>query len=84
MKEDSWCGLAIGGATFRVDGPCPRCTVPDVDQGSGRRDEAAVGPMKSLRAYRSRAGKGVLFGAYLSPVSLGVVERGAAARVAYC
>ena len=84
LEEDSWCGLTIGGVTFGVDGPCPRCTVPDVNQDTGRSDAAAVGPMKSLRAYRSRAGVGVLFGAYLSPMVQGVLSPGQPVTVKYC
>lgn len=84
LEEDSWCGLAIGGVTFGVDGPCPRCTMPDVNQDTGRPDAAAVGPMKSLRAYRSRAGAGVLFGAYLSPTVQGVISPGEPVTVTYC
>ena len=83
-RKSSIVYVAIGSVTFRVDGPCPRCTVPDVNQDTGRPDSAAVGPMKSLRAYRARAGTGVLFGAYLSPVMQGVVSPGQPVTVTYC
>lgn len=66
--EDAWTSLRIGGARFRVTGPCPRCTVPDVAQSTGVRDTARAGPMATLKAYRSRPGEGVLFGIYVTPV----------------
>ena len=74
--EDGWRSVSIGDARFRVDGPCPRCTVPDVSQQTGKRDEpAASGPMHTLRGYRSRAAAGVLFGIYLTPLTIGARVR---------
>ena len=71
--EDAWRSVRIGErAFFRVSGPCPRCTVPDVSQQSGRRDPAASGPMQSLRGYRARVGRGIAFGIYLEPLTTGV------------
>ena len=70
--EDAWTFVRIGAdADFTVNGPCPRCTVPDVGQQSGVRDTPGSGPMSTLKGYRSRAGAGVLFGIYLTPVKLG-------------
>lgn len=71
--EDAWRSVRIGDrAFFRVSGPCPRCTVPDVSQQHGRRDPAESGPMQSLRGYRTRAGRGIAFGIYLEPLTTGV------------
>ena len=68
--EDSWTRLTIGSsAEFRITGPCPRCTVPEVGQQSGVRDAPGSGPMSTLRGYRSRAGAGVIFGVYLTPLN---------------
>ena len=72
--EDAWRTVRVGAATLRVTGPCPRCTVPDVQQQTGIRDTAQLGPMKTLREYRSQ-GAGVLFGIYLTPVTPGVTVR---------
>ena len=69
--EDSWRSVQIGEALFRVSGPCPRCTVPDVRQDSGQRDPPSRGPMRSLSGYRARAASGVLFGIYMEPVNPG-------------
>lgn len=71
--EDSWTRVTIGGASFRVDGPCPRCTVPDVQQNSGARDAANRGPMHSLGYRRARGG--TMFGIYLTPTTVGAVVR---------
>ena len=74
--EDLWRTVRIGtSATFRVVGPCPRCTVPDVDQQTGIRDSLGAGPMQTLRGYRSRAARGVLFGIYLAPMTVGTNVR---------
>ena len=61
--EDSWKTVKIGGVTLQVTRLCPRCTVPDVQQQTGRRDPA--GPMRDLRDYRSRGPAGTMFGVYL-------------------
>jgi len=77
-EEDSWQGLciAIGSTEFRVDGACPRCSVPDVDQFTGVVDSPMSGPMRTLRQYRTRPGIGVTFGVYLYPLSSGSVAVG--------
>uniref|UniRef100_A0A7S1BCQ4 MOSC domain-containing protein n=1 Tax=Corethron hystrix TaxID=216773 RepID=A0A7S1BCQ4_9STRA len=74
-SEDGWSSVTIGEAKFRVVGPCPRCTVPDVEQSSGRRDTASEGPMATLKSYRVKRRQGVLFGVYLAPLNPGVVVR---------
>lgn len=71
--EDSWKRVTVGGASFSVDGPCPRCTVPDVQQSSGARDAAGRGPMHSLGYRRARGG--TLFGIYLTPATVGALVR---------
>eukprot|EP00966_Prymnesium_polylepis_P071677 1664607-Prymnesium_polylepis.2 len=83
-EEDSWCEVRIGSsAVLKLDGPCPRCTVPDVEQTSGRVDSPTEGPMRTLRSYRSRAGQGVLFGGYFSSTS-GTVSVGDAVVTRPC
>lgn len=73
--EDTWRTVQIGGATLQVTHPCPRCTVPDVVQQTGRVDTPDLGPMKSLRDYRARARAGVLFGVYMRVVTTGASVR---------
>lgn len=73
--EDSWKSVTIGGVTLSVTSPCPRCTVPDVEQASGRVDERELGPMRTLRDYRQRAGMGTIFGIYLRPTAAGATVR---------
>ena len=86
LEEDTWCGLTIGAAAaVRISSPCPRCTVPDVDQLTGSVDSPAAGPMTTLRGYRARAGRGVLFGAYASVLTPGAYIRvGAPVQVQHC
>lgn len=81
-EEDSWTHISIGGASFVKMSRCPRCTVPDVDQVSGKVDAADRGPMRSLRGYRAFAGEGVVFGIYLTPTRLGSVSEGDRVRLA--
>ena len=80
------CGLAIGsGAVLRISSPCPRCTVPDVDQRTGAVDAAAAAPIATLRGYRARAGRGVLFGAYTSALTPdATIHVGAPVQVQSC
>ena len=40
--------------------------------------------MSTLRTYRTVAGKGVLFGAYMSAVTLGALTSGAPVLAYYC
>ena len=69
--EDDWRSVTIGGVELAVTHPCPRCTVPDVGQQSGRREVRDAGPMRTLEGYRRVGGAGVLFGVYLRPLSAG-------------
>mmetsp|Transcript_30683 Transcript_30683/g.47456 ORF Transcript_30683/g.47456 Transcript_30683/m.47456 type:complete len:345 (+) Transcript_30683:49-1083(+) len=73
--EDGWSTVTIGDSKFRVIGPCPRCTVPDVEQASGERDTASDGPMATLKGYRAKRGRGVLFGVYLMALNPGSIVR---------
>jgi len=87
FEEDQWCALSIGSgveaAVLLVDGPCPRCTVPDVDQTTGKVDRT-MGPMSTLRSFRTRAG-GIMFGVYMAPTStLGTVAIGDQVQVTFC
>ena len=80
-EEDSWCEVRVGSALLQLDGPCPRCTVPDVDQRTGKVD--AAGPMRTLRNYRSVAGQGTLFGGYFRS-GVGALSVGDALVVTRC
>lgn len=57
-EEDTWERIQIGQATIRVAKHCARCTVPTVDQKTGKR---GVEPLRTLESYRTRNGK-VYFG----------------------
>lgn len=61
--------VRIGGVTFAAGVPCPRCTVPDVDQVGGTPSAPGEGPMASLRRYRRRFNGETHFGTYLWPLS---------------
>jgi uncharacterized protein YcbX len=56
--EDGWKRLRIGDLVLHVVKPCTRCTIPSVDQLTGRRSED---PNVTLATYRQRD-NAVLFG----------------------
>jgi len=57
-EEDTWERIQIGQTYFHVAKPCARCTVPTVDQETGKR---GVEPLRTLNSYRTSNGK-VYFG----------------------
>jgi uncharacterized protein len=59
FAEDSWRRIRIGPIEMDVVKPCARCTIPTVEQTTGRRDGAE--PLRTLGTYR-RGSRGVLFG----------------------
>lgn len=75
--EDGWHNLRIGGAVFKVVGPCPRCPNTTVDPAT-----CVVGeePLKTLRSFRTRDGK-ALFGVFLETRRPGTLRTGDAVEV---
>jgi hypothetical protein len=58
--EDEWSELAIGPVRLRLVKPCTRCTIPSIDQESGR---PGLDPSPVLKQYRhDPALRGVTFG----------------------
>ncbi len=72
--EDGWRRIRVGGASFRVAGPCGRCVVPSIDQESGERPDPKE-PLRTLATFRRRQGE-VVFGINLIPDGLGEIEVG--------
>ena len=74
--ENDWVGrtLSIGGVVFRIDGPCPRCVMTTLAQGSLPKDAAV------LRAAVQNNGGNV--GAYASVIRAGRIRRGDRAELA--
>ncbi|MEL6816808.1 MAG: MOSC domain-containing protein, partial [Cyanobacteria bacterium J06598_3] len=48
--EDEWKRIRIGEAIFKVAKPCSRCSVPNVNQETGRRTQE---PSRTLATYRA-------------------------------
>jgi uncharacterized protein YcbX len=67
--EDGWGRLRIGGVSFRVAEPCPRCAITTVDQSTGVRGKE---PLRTLATYRNSE-VGTVFGRNLIHDSLGTV-----------
>ncbi|MCB0973203.1 MAG: MOSC N-terminal beta barrel domain-containing protein [Actinobacteria bacterium] len=57
--EDTWQTLIVGCWKITVTKPCERCSVPGVDQQTGRK---TPGVLKALHALRGQAGGAPLFG----------------------
>ncbi|ORE09768.1 hypothetical protein BCV72DRAFT_260560 [Rhizopus microsporus var. microsporus] len=52
-EEDKWLVAKIGEVTFYIVQPIARCTVPGIDQDSGKKDEwDGKGPTDYLKIYR--------------------------------
>jgi hypothetical protein len=60
--EDLWKKIRIGGTLFHVVKPCGRCSIPTINQETGR--STGPEPIKTLARFRS-VNKDVLFGQYL-------------------
>ncbi len=72
--EDGWRRIRVGGASFRVAGPCGRCIVPSIDQESGERPDPKE-PLRTLATFRRHEGE-VVFGQNLIPERLGEIAVG--------
>lgn len=74
--EDGWVGrtLTLGDVRLRVDGPCPRCVMTTLAQGSLPRD-----PLVLRTTVREHGGD---VGAYASVLRCGQVRRGDAVTLA--
>lgn len=73
--EDSWSRLRIGGAVFAGPKDCARCAVPTVDQDAGERSPDNE-PIRTLAAFRRKAGGRIIFGQNLIPRALGRIAVG--------
>ena len=51
IQEEEWTGLEGGAGRLRVSGPCRRCAVIRVEQGTG---EVTKEPLRSLAAFKNR------------------------------
>ncbi|MFQ5688898.1 MAG: MOSC domain-containing protein [Gemmatimonadota bacterium] len=77
-EEDRWRSIRIGDTLeFEVAKPCPRCSVPAVDQATGQR---AQDPLRILASYRTWEGK-VYFGQNLLHTGRGTLRVGDAVEV---
>ena len=65
--------------------PYPSPTVPTPTPDPNPNPDPNQGPMATLRGYRARAGRGVLFGAYASVLTPGATIRaGSPVQAQYC
>lgn len=81
--EDRIDTLSVGEVTLRLVKPCSRCTIPSIDQLTGR---PAIDPAPVLRQFRfNKALRGITFGENAVIVSGAdtLIERGAACQVQF-
>jgi len=81
--EDRIDTLSVGEVTLRLVKPCSRCTIPSIDQSTGR---PAIDPAPVLRQFRfNKALRGITFGENAVIVSGAdtLIERGAACQVQF-
>lgn len=71
-EEDSWKNFSIGTCRMAGIKPCGRCTIPTVDQQTGKK---GTEPLATLSSYRRQNNK-VLFGQNLVPLSGGIISEG--------
>ncbi len=79
FAEDSWRHVLVGEASFDVEWPCTRCSVPTVDPATGEKDENGE-PLRTLNAFR-KTSAGTTFGQNLIPRRLGRVRVGDAIEI---
>lgn len=72
FSEDHWTEIRIGNVPFQVAKSCSRCTIPTVDQATGKRSPE---PLKTLATYRHWDGQ-IWFGQNLIHHTLGTLNVG--------
>lgn len=72
FAEDSWRQIKIGNILFDVAKPCSRCSIPGVDQATGKQGKE---PLATLARYRRWDGA-IWFGQNLIPQTTGQLSLG--------
>ena len=74
-SEDHWQSLTSkDGIRLNIEEPCERCSVPTIDQDSGRR--TGTEPIETLRTFRKSEDGQVLFGVNASVAETGEIRTG--------
>ncbi|GMH46362.1 hypothetical protein TrRE_jg4146 [Triparma retinervis] len=60
--EDEWQSIEVGGVCFKVQGPCSRCNMVEVDPNRARQGKGGV--LRTLGNYR-RSGGRIIFGVFV-------------------
>lgn len=72
FAEDRWKRIRIGDITMRVVKPCSRCSIPNVNPITGKREKE---PMSTLNQYRRQDGK-IFFGQNVIADQMGEIAVG--------
>lgn len=81
-EEDHWLVVSIGEATFYIVQPIARCTVPGIDQDTGKKDSWG-GPtdhLKKIRQFKEEPGQGQ-FCCDVIPLTFGKIRVGDTVRI---
>ncbi|MGL1921475.1 MAG: MOSC domain-containing protein [Hyphomicrobiales bacterium] len=74
-EEDKWKRIKIGGVTYNISMPCPRCVFTTIDENTRRLDLVGE-PLKTLAQYRSTQSGEIHFGQYMNALDEGVINVG--------
>ena len=74
-EEDQWSSVRIGEVEFNGANTCARCGFITIDPKTGIKNSQGE-PLKTLATYRNFKDKGICFGKYLIPKTLGKIKVG--------
>ena len=78
--EGDWKSIQIGEVKFTLAKPCSRCIIATINQQTGKTSQSRE-PLRTLGTFRQFGEQGVLFGEYMIPQNLGVINLGDTIKV---
>ena len=78
--EGNWKSIQIGEVKFILVKPCSRCIITTTNQETGITNKFRE-PLRTLGTFRQFGEQGVLFGEYMIPQSVGIIQVGDAVKV---
>ena len=78
--EGNWKSIQIGEVKFILVKPCSRCIITTTNQQTGKTSQSRE-PLRTLGTFRQFGEQGVLFGEYMVPQNLGIIEVGDPVKV---
>ena len=78
--EGNWKSIQIGEVRFILVKPCSRCIITTTNQQTGKTNQSRE-PLRTLGTFRQFGEQGVLFGEYMVPQNLGIIQVGDTVKV---